>query len=79
MNSERTCVSQGFVQVGGRRPEKKKLYNEELHGLYAAPNIVRVIKSKRTRWAGHVIQMIEMRNTKFLSENLKRDETTRKT
>jgi hypothetical protein len=34
-----------------------KLYNEELHDLYSSPNIVRVIKSRRMRWAGHVARM----------------------
>jgi hypothetical protein len=32
----------------------KRLHFEELYGLYASPNIVRVIKSRRMRWAGHV-------------------------
>jgi hypothetical protein len=32
----------------------RKLHNDELHGLYSSPNIVRVIKSRRMRWAGHV-------------------------
>jgi hypothetical protein len=32
----------------------RKLHNDELHDLYSAPNIVRVIKSRRMRWAGHV-------------------------
>jgi hypothetical protein len=31
-----------------------KLHNDELHSLYSSPNIVRVIKSRRMRWAGHV-------------------------
>jgi hypothetical protein len=35
----------------------RKLHNEELHDLYSSPNIVRVIKSRRTRWAGHVARM----------------------
>jgi hypothetical protein len=39
----------------------RKLHNNELHGLYASPNIVRVIKSKRMRWAGHVARMGEGR------------------
>jgi hypothetical protein len=34
-----------------------KLYNDELHSLYSSPNIVRVIKSRRMRWAGHVARM----------------------
>jgi hypothetical protein len=32
----------------------RKLHNEELHGLYSSPSIIRVIKSRRIRWAGHV-------------------------
>jgi hypothetical protein len=34
--------------------EWTKLHNEELHDLYSSPNIVRVIKSRRMRWMGHV-------------------------
>ena len=37
--------------------EWRKLHNEELKGLYSSPNIVRVIKSRRLRWAGHVACM----------------------
>ena len=37
----------------------KRLHNEELNGLYSSPNIVRVIKSRRMRWAGHVARMGE--------------------
>jgi hypothetical protein len=33
-----------------------KLYNEELHDLYVSINIVRMIKSRRMRWAGHAAQ-----------------------
>ena len=39
--------------------EWKKLLNEELNNLYSLPNIVRVIKSRRMRWAGHVARMGE--------------------
>jgi hypothetical protein len=35
------------------------LHNDELHNLYSSPNIVRVIKSRRMRWAGHVARMGE--------------------
>jgi hypothetical protein len=38
------------------------MHNEKLHNLYASPNIIRVIKSRRMRWAGHVAWIIEMRN-----------------
>jgi len=37
------------------------LHNEELNDLYCSPNIIRVIKSRRMRWAGHVAPMGEMR------------------
>jgi hypothetical protein len=37
--------------------EWRKLHNEELHNLYSSPNIFRVIKSRRIRWAGHVVLM----------------------
>jgi hypothetical protein len=39
----------------------RKLHNDELHNLYSSPNIVRVIKSRRIRWAGHVARMREGR------------------
>jgi hypothetical protein len=39
--------------------EWKKLNNEELNDLYCSPNIDRVIKSRRMRWAGHVALMGE--------------------
>jgi hypothetical protein len=38
------------------------LHNEELHILYSSPNIIRQIKSRRIRWAGHVAHMGEERN-----------------
>jgi hypothetical protein len=38
----------------------RKLHNDELHSLYSSPNIVRVIKSRRMRWAGHVAHMREV-------------------
>jgi hypothetical protein len=44
---------------GPRRDEVmgdwKKLHNEELHKLYSSPNIIRMIKSRRMRWAWHVV------------------------
>jgi hypothetical protein len=39
--------------TGGRR----KLHNEELHNLYSSPSVIRMIKSRRMRWEGHVARM----------------------
>jgi hypothetical protein len=39
----------------------RKLYNEDLHGLYSSLSIIRVIKSRMMRWAGHVVHMGEVR------------------
>jgi hypothetical protein len=41
--------------------EWRKLYNEELHNLYSSPYIIRQVKSRRMRWAGHVARMEEER------------------
>jgi hypothetical protein len=43
------------------RGEQRKLHTEELNDMYCSPNIVRVIKSKRMRWAGYVAHMGERR------------------
>jgi hypothetical protein len=40
----------------------EKLHNEELRDLYSSPSIIRIIKSRRMRWAGHVARMKEKRN-----------------
>jgi hypothetical protein len=39
----------------------RKLHNEELHGLYSSPSVVRVIKARRMRWVGHVAHMGEVK------------------
>jgi hypothetical protein len=39
----------------------RKLHNEELHGLYSSPGIIRVMKARKMRWAGHVACMGEVR------------------
>jgi hypothetical protein len=49
---------------GPKRDESvlwRKLHNDEHHSLYSSTNIVRVIKSRRMRWAGHVARMGEGR------------------
>jgi hypothetical protein len=49
---------------GAKREEDgswRKLRNDELHSLYSSPNIVRVIKSRRMRWVGHIARMGEGR------------------
>jgi hypothetical protein len=58
-------------EVGGWR----KVCNEELCNLHSSPNIIRVMKSKRIRWVGHVARMGDIRNAyKILVGNLqKRD------
>jgi hypothetical protein len=45
-------------ETGGWR----KLHNEELHNLYFSPSIIRIIKSRKMRWVGHVAQMGDKRN-----------------
>jgi hypothetical protein len=40
----------------------RKSHNEELRDLYSSPSIIRIIKSRRMRWAGHVAKMKEKRN-----------------
>jgi hypothetical protein len=41
--------------------ERRRLHNEELYVLYSSPNISRVIKSRRMKWAGHVARMGDSR------------------
>jgi len=55
-----------FWRVFGPKRDKitgkwKKLHNEELSVLYSLPNIVRVVKLRRMRWAGHVARIVEGR------------------
>jgi hypothetical protein len=37
--------------------EWRKMHNEELHDLFSSPSIIRIIKSRRMRWAGHVARL----------------------
>jgi len=45
-----------------------KLYNEEIHNSYASPNIIRMIKSRRLRWMGHVARMGDANCIQTLAE-----------
>ena len=58
---ESRIVRRVFGPKGILNGEWRRLHNEELNSLYRAPNIVRVIKSRRLRWAGHVARMEEGR------------------
>jgi hypothetical protein len=42
--------------------EWRKLHNEELRDLYSSPSIIRIFKSMRMKWVGHVARMVEKRN-----------------
>jgi len=58
----RRTIGPKGVEVTG---EWRKLHNEELNDLYFSSNIVRVIKSKRMRWAGHVTRMGESKGVRI--------------
>jgi hypothetical protein len=55
-----------MLTLGPKRDEVtggwRKLHNEELRYLYSSPSIIRIIKSRRMRWAGHIARMGEKRN-----------------
>jgi hypothetical protein len=56
-----------FRRIFGSKRDKvtggwRELHNEELHNLYSSPSIIRMIKSRRMRWAGPVARMGEKRN-----------------
>jgi hypothetical protein len=54
----------------------RQLHNEELHNLYSSPSIIRMIKSRIIKWAGHVARMGEKMNACMI---LGEKETTKKT
>ena len=62
LNKIKVSVS---LEVGPKREKVtgkwRKLHNEELNDLYCSPNIVRMIKSRKIRWVGHVACMGERR------------------
>jgi hypothetical protein len=45
----------------------RKLLNEELHDLYSPPSIIRIIKPRRIRWAGHVARIVDVENRIWLT------------
>jgi hypothetical protein len=59
----------------------RKLHNDELHNLFSSPNIVKLIKSRRMRWVGHVACMGEggERCLQGFGLEARRQETTGKT
>jgi hypothetical protein len=58
----------------------RKLHNDELHSLYSSSNVVRVIRSGKMRWAGHVARMGEGRGVyRFFGWEVRGEETTEKT
>ena len=68
MEERRLTVSENRVLRKMFRPKRdevtgewRRVHSEEINGLYSSPNIIRVIKSKRMRWVGHVTRMGERR------------------
>jgi hypothetical protein len=53
--------------------EWRKLHNEELRDLYSLPSIIRIIKSRRMRWADHVARMGEKRIDYWWESQRERD------
>ena len=62
---ENRALRRVFVSKKDEVPEEwRKLHSEELSDLYSLPNIVRVVKSRKMRWAGHVARMGEGRGVR---------------
>jgi hypothetical protein len=60
--------------------EWRKVHNEELHNFYSPPYIIRQVKSRRMRWAGHVARMGKERKVyRVFGGKDRMKETTRKT
>jgi hypothetical protein len=59
--------------------EWRKLHNEEVHNLYSSPSVIRVTKSKRMRWTGHVARMGRRGMHIEYWFEIQKERTTRKT
>ena len=64
---ENRVLKQIFSPKSNDNGEWRSFHNEQLHSLYRSPNIVRVIKSRTLRWAGHVARMEEGSSFKILT------------
>jgi hypothetical protein len=77
----RVFENRALTYIRGPKTEENeswgKLHNDELHGLYSSPNIVRVIKLRRMRGAGHVARMGEV--LQVFVRKARREEITGKT
>jgi hypothetical protein len=77
----RVCENRVLRRVFGPKRDEvtgewRKLHNEGLSGLYSLPNIVRVVKSRRMKWARHVARMGEGRGVhRILVGNLRETQT----
>jgi hypothetical protein len=72
-------VFETFLGLSCYSTDWRKLHNEELNNLYSSPNIIRMIKSRRMRWAGHVARMGEEECIGNIGGEVRKKETTRTT
>jgi hypothetical protein len=81
LNSGKACYSSVLNLLSSRLLSKnvketgvwRKLHNEELYGLYSSRNVIKIIKSKCMKWAGHVARMGEKRNVYSLLKERQRE------
>jgi hypothetical protein len=67
------------VSMRERERERMRKLHNELHILYSSPNIVRQIKSRRMRWARHVVARMGQESVQGFGGKARRKETTWKT
>ena len=70
---ENKILKQTFGPKRDENGEWKRLHNEKLHSLYHSPNKVKVIKSRRLRWAGHIARMEDGRSAFKAIQRKKKD------